>query len=160
MNTSGGKCPRFIAAGMELKRGIRSEQQHAVRVSWPYFQTAKRSKPLGAHYTVSSTCYSQGGITSSGASVYFGEVANNFLPLGTRILLDHPAFGRREYQVEDRIGYGSELDIYNPSESACIEYGRREIGFHLIARPRVYRSKEGGVSLPVRQAARRGRTQK
>lgn len=87
--------------------------------------TTRRSR----HYTVSSTCYSQGSITASGGPVYLGEVANNFLPLGTRILLDHPVFGRREYRVEDRIGWGSELDIYNPSEAACDDYGRETLGF-------------------------------
>jgi hypothetical protein len=47
-------------------------------------------------------------------------------------MLDRPVFGRREYRVEDRIGSGSELDIYNPSEAACDNYGREEIGFHVI----------------------------
>lgn len=47
-------------------------------------------------------------------------------------MLDTPAFGRREYQVEDHIGSGSELDIYNPSEAACDAYGRQERGFRVI----------------------------
>lgn len=81
---------------------------------------------------MSSTCYAQGGITSSGQQAYFGEVANNFLPLGTRIMLDHPAFGRREFVVLDHIGSGSELDIYYPSEAACNDYGRQERGFRVI----------------------------
>jgi hypothetical protein len=59
-------------------------------------------------------------------------VAQNTLPFGTRIVLDHPAFGRRDFVVEDRIGYGSQLGIYNPSEAACIGYGRRTIGFRVI----------------------------
>jgi 3D (Asp-Asp-Asp) domain-containing protein len=84
------------------------------------------------HYTVTSTCYSQGAITASGGHVYIGEVANNFLPFGTRILLDRPVFGRRMFTVEDRIGSGSELDIYNPSETACVDYGRHTIGFRVI----------------------------
>lgn len=58
-----------------------------------------------------------------------GEVANNFLPLGARIRTDRPVFGRRNFKVEDRIGSGSELDFYGPSEAACISYGRRRIGF-------------------------------
>lgn len=87
---------------------------------------------LGTHYTVSSTCYAQGSVTASGGPVYLGEVANNFLALGSRIMLDRPIFGRREYRVEDRIGSGSELDFYNPSEATCDNYGREEIGFHVI----------------------------
>jgi 3D (Asp-Asp-Asp) domain-containing protein len=83
------------------------------------------------HYEVSSTCYAQGGVTASGEDAYLGEVAvlPGFLPLGTHIRLDHPEFGRRNYVVLDHIGHGSELDIFNPSEEACIQYGRREIGF-------------------------------
>ena len=61
--------------------------------------------------------------------MYLGEVANNFLPLGTRILLDRPVFGRRAFRVEDRIGWGSEMDFYNPSEAICLQYGRQEQGF-------------------------------
>src|ERR1017187_6241891 len=82
--------------------------------------------PLGRHYDVSSTCYAEGGKTSSGEQAYFGEVANNFLSLGTRIKLDHPAFGRRDFVVLDHIGSGSELDIFTPSESSCNIYGRVE----------------------------------
>lgn len=89
----------------------------------------KTKSELSQHYTVSSTCYDQGSTTASGASVFLGEVANNFLPLGTHIRLDYPAFGRREFIVLDHIGWGSELDIYNPSYQACVEWGRREIGF-------------------------------
>jgi hypothetical protein len=84
------------------------------------------------HYSVDSTCYHQGSITASGGGVYVGEVANNFLPLGTHIELDHPVFGRRFFNVEDRIGWGSELDIYGPSEWACEQYGRQQIGFWTV----------------------------
>jgi 3D (Asp-Asp-Asp) domain-containing protein len=87
----------------------------------------------GRHYVVSSTCYAQAGLTASGEHTREGIVAvlPGFLPLGTWIALDHPVFGRRRYQVEDHIGSGSELDIFNPSEAACVDYGRREIGFRV-----------------------------
>lgn len=88
----------------------------------------------GGHYVVSSTCYSQGSITASGGPVYLGEVANNFLAFGTRIRLDRPVWGRRFFRVEDRIGWGSQLDFYNPSESACNAYGRRTRGFSVVRR--------------------------
>lgn len=92
-------------------------------------------RPLGRHYDVSSTCYAQGGPTATpGVDAYFGEVAvlPGFLPLGTRIRLDHSAFGRRDFIVRDHIGEGSELDIYNPSESACNIYGRQQRGFRVV----------------------------
>jgi hypothetical protein len=64
--------------------------------------------------------------------VFVGEVANNFLPLGTKIRLDHPAFGRTDFVILDHIGEGSELDIYNTSNAACEEYGRQQRGFSVI----------------------------
>lgn len=84
------------------------------------------------HYLVESTCYAEGSITASGGPVYLGEVANNSLALGTRIRLDRPVFGRRDFRVEDRVGSGSELDIYNPSEATCERYGRERIGFVVL----------------------------
>jgi hypothetical protein len=59
-------------------------------------------------------------------------VLPGFLALGTWIELDHPVFGRRRYQVEDHIGSGSELDVFDESESACLQYGRRELGFRVV----------------------------
>jgi 3D (Asp-Asp-Asp) domain-containing protein len=81
------------------------------------------------HVWAWSTCYSQGTTTASGERVHVGIVAQNTLRFGTRIRLDHPVFGRRYFTVEDRIGSGSELDIYNPSEAACINYGRQRVGY-------------------------------
>lgn len=97
-----------------------------------YRSPAKQHRRLGQHYEVVSTCYSQGTTTASGAPVYLGEVANNFLAFGTRIRLEHPVFGRSVFTVEDRIGWGSELDIYNSSEASCSAYGRQEVGFWVL----------------------------
>ena len=79
-----------------------------------------------------STCYHEGSITASGNSVFVGEVANNFLPLGTRIRLDRAVFGLRDFVILDHIGWGSELDIYGPSEGACDAYGREQMGFSVV----------------------------
>jgi 3D (Asp-Asp-Asp) domain-containing protein len=87
---------------------------------------------LGEHYVVTSTCYDQGTTTASGAHVFVGEVANNMFPLGTRIYLDRAVFGLREFIVDDRIGWGSQLDFYNPSATVCDEYGREGIGFRIV----------------------------
>lgn len=79
-----------------------------------------------------STCYHEGSITASGSGVYVGEVANNFLPLGTKIRLDNPVFGRTDFVILDHIGSGSELDLYGPSEEACEEFGRQRLGFSIL----------------------------
>lgn len=86
----------------------------------------------GPHFTVEATCYHQGSVTASGSGVFVGEVANNFLALGTRILLDRPVFGLRRFVVLDRIGWGSELDFYGPSEGACLAFGRERVGFTVL----------------------------
>jgi hypothetical protein len=91
----------------------------------------KHRGPL-EHVEASSTCYAQGDTTASGRRAFLGEVAQNTLPLGTWIELDRPVFGRRRFQVLDRIGWGSELDIYNPSEGACIRYGRQQVGYLVL----------------------------
>lgn len=86
----------------------------------------------GRHYSVQSTAYSpcsSGTIMANGQHTHWGAVANNFLPLGTRIRMDHRVRGRRWFTVEDRIGHGSQLDIFMPSCAAAIQWGRRQIGF-------------------------------
>jgi 3D (Asp-Asp-Asp) domain-containing protein len=83
-------------------------------------------------HPASSTCYAQAGLTASGLHTFVGEVAMNSVPLGTRILLDRPELGRRRYVVEDRIGHGSDLDIFDPSEAACVRYGRREVRYAVV----------------------------
>lgn len=92
--------------------------------------------PNQEHFTVDSTCYAEGGLTASGTQAHIGEVAvmPGFLPLGSRIKLDRPAFGRRVFRVEDHIRSGSELDVFYPSEVRCEAYGRQRRGFVLLTR--------------------------
>ena len=84
-----------------------------------------------AHTTstiVTTTAYSpcsSGTITASGQPVRPGIAAANWLPLGTRIRIWPPAFGRTRYVVDDRVGYGTQLDLYTSSCTAAIQYGRR-----------------------------------
>ncbi len=95
---------------------------------------AKKHRPKGPHFYISGnvTCYHEGSVTSAGNAPYVGEVANNTLPLGTRIKLDHAVFGLRKFVVLDHIGEGSELDIYGPSQSACEAFGRQSLGFRVL----------------------------
>lgn len=80
-------------------------------------------------YRASSTAYtlcSSGSVMADGTRVRAGSVASNRHPLGTRLeVLDGPAAGR--YTVRDRIGHGSDLDIWMASCSAAIAYGRRVV---------------------------------
>lgn len=103
------------------------------------------ARRLGAHYTVESTAYSlcsSGSTMANGHHVRWGAVAINFLALGTRIRMDRPVVAhradgklvrRRSFTVADRIGYGTELDIWMPSCSDAAGYGRRTVGFRVVA---------------------------
>lgn len=95
-------------------------------------------------YRASSTAYSlcsSGTVMADGTGVRVGSVASNRHPLGTRLeVLDGPAAGR--YTVRDRIGYGSDLDIWMASCSAAIAYGRRVVAVRVgwrVRRGRVLR---------------------
>ena len=79
-------------------------------------------------FTVQATSYSpcsSGTITASGQHVRLGIVAMNTVPLGTRIEISPPAFGRSTFTVEDRIGSGTQLDVYSPNCQAAVQFGRR-----------------------------------
>lgn len=99
---------------------------------------------LGARYTVESTAYSlcsSGSTMANGRHVRWGAVANNFLALGTRIRFDRPIVAhrsdgrlvaRRYFTVADRIGYGTQLDVWMPVCADAIAYGRRLATFRVV----------------------------
>lgn len=63
-------------------------------------------------------------ITASGGMVHDGEVAANFLPFGTHIMI--PAlFGDKVFTVEDRTSqkFGGRVDIWMPSNNQAINFG-------------------------------------
>lgn len=84
--------------------------------------------------TVQSTSYSPcsaGQTMADGTRVRLGSVASNRHPLGTRITLDRPVLGLRRFTVRDRIGYGTELDLWSPSCAFSIAYGRRTVSYRV-----------------------------
>jgi len=99
---------------------------------------------LGARYTVESTAYSlcsSGSTMANGRHVRWGAVANNFLALGTRIKFDKPIrahradgrlVARRYFTVADRIGYGTQLDVWMSVCADAIAYGRRVATFRVV----------------------------
>jgi hypothetical protein len=92
-------------------------------------------------FAASSTSYCPG---SSGAymahkhrHVYFGAAASNRHPFGTRIRLLGTSFlGRKTFTIEDRIGSGSDLDLWAPTCSASNAWGRRWIRYRVLGRKR------------------------
>lgn len=89
---------------------------------------------LGEHVWANSTAYSacdSGTTTAAGTGTFFGEVAQNTYPLGTRIWMDRPVHGRRLFVILDHIGSGSELDFFMPC-GWVDAWGRREVGYRVV----------------------------
>jgi 3D (Asp-Asp-Asp) domain-containing protein len=85
-----------------------------------------------ASLTLEATSYCQGTVTASGEPPFIGEVANNTYPLGTRLSVSPPVWGRTRFVVEDRIGAFSQIDFYNSSCQAALDFGRRVERVHVI----------------------------
>jgi 3D (Asp-Asp-Asp) domain-containing protein len=72
---------------------------------------------------------------ADGTRTRLRSVANNFLPLGSKIKITskHPGpYGLRIFYVRDRIGHGSQLDFWVPSCRYGINWGRRTIRFKVL----------------------------
>lgn len=93
---------------------------------------------IGTKYTVQSSGYAPSPyqtdatpcITAAGTTVRSGVVASNFLPLGT--ILD---INGQEYIVEDRMNPrydGYYIDIWFPSTSRALEFGRRNLDITIL----------------------------
>jgi 3D (Asp-Asp-Asp) domain-containing protein len=79
--------------------------------------------PSGAR-RVASTAYCLKGHMADGQVVHSSAVAMNGVPLGSRFqVLETGVI----YTVEDRIGSGSQFDIWMSSCAAAVQYGRRNI---------------------------------
>lgn len=101
------------------------------RVSYPEKHAPHPRVSQGGVRSVNSTCYNLRGTMASGKRVYAGAVAMNGVPFGTRYeVLSGPAAGR-VLTVEDRIGHGSQFDIW--MSSGCSSYGRRQITIRRVS---------------------------
>lgn len=96
-------------------------------------------------YTGSATAYhacdGSSTLQANGTRAHWGEVANNWLPLGTWIKMVRPARvgGRRYFRVEDRGGGGFALDFYARSCSWMNAWGRRRVTFRVVPRAEAVR---------------------
>lgn len=90
--------------------------------------------------SVDTTSYCLQGRMADGSWVRPGSAAHNGLPLGTRITITPPAFGRRRWVVRDRIGWGTTLDLWAPSCSMSIAFGRRTVALSVGWQHRRYRA--------------------
>lgn len=87
----------------------------------------------GAGRVVSSTAYCLDGRTASGESVHAGGVAMNGVALGSRFLVSDGPLAGSVLRVNDRIGHGSDFDVWFDDCGAANAYGRRTIT--IVAQP-------------------------
>jgi 3D (Asp-Asp-Asp) domain-containing protein len=83
-----------------------------------------------------ATAYSLRGRTASGRMVSRGLIAADprFLPLGSRVRLDHPGY-TGEYLVADTGGAirGRRIDIWTPSSGEAMRFGRRTVKLTVLS---------------------------
>jgi len=83
-----------------------------------------------------ATAYSLRGRTASGRMVSRGLIAADprFLPLGSRVRLDHPGYSG-EYLVADTGGAirGRRIDIWTPSSGEAMRFGRRTVKLTVLS---------------------------
>lgn len=82
----------------------------------------------GSTRQVSSTAYCLTGTMASGRRVYWGAVAMNGVPFGSRWEILSGSLRGRVLTVGDRIGHGSGFDVAMPGAcGAARQYGRQAI---------------------------------
>lgn len=91
---------------------------------------ASRSRPLVTRgERLSVTCYTATGHrTASGVWPRVGMAAGNRWPLGTRLRVERVGV----VVVTDRIGHGSDLDLFRTSRSACVRFGRQALRVSVV----------------------------
>jgi len=72
--------------------------------------------------------------TASGTRCREGVIASNFLPIGTKDMID--GFGNRVFIVEDRMNkrYTQRIDIWFREYHEAMDFGIRKIKYHVVAK--------------------------
>lgn len=101
----------------------------------PQVSKASRSRSLdrnaasGTPLSLSVTCYvATGDRTASGKTPQAGMAASNAYPFGTRLLIK----GYGVVTVEDRIGHGSDLDLFMDDLAGCRRFGRQQLAVEVV----------------------------
>lgn len=80
---------------------------------------------MSALVAVVATSYCLSGTMADGSPTRHWSAASNSLPLGTRIWIEPKVRGRHRWTVRDRIGWGTQLDLWAPSCGQAVAFGRR-----------------------------------
>ncbi|OGC04219.1 hypothetical protein A2276_06410 [candidate division WOR-1 bacterium RIFOXYA12_FULL_43_27] len=71
-------------------------------------------------------------ITASGTRCREGVIASNFLPLGTKVMIE--GFGNQVFTVEDRMNkrYYKKIDIWFRHYNDARKFGIKKIKYHVV----------------------------
>ena len=83
--------------------------------------------PAPVVISLDSTSYCQAGTMADGQETYWGAAAGNEWPFGTRLKILTGRLAGTVVTIADRIGWGSQLDIFSPSCAWSWLYGREAI---------------------------------
>ena len=82
--------------------------------------------------TVDSTSYCQSGTMADGQQTFVGAAAGNLWPFGTHLKLLSGKLAGTIVVVVDRIGWGSQLDLFTWSCANAFWYGRELIQVEVL----------------------------
>lgn len=95
----------------------------------PTMSIASRSRLATAPRLYDITAYTHTGYrTASGKWPVHGMVASNLVPLGTRVRIGNLGI----FTVEDRVGGGTDYDIFLETRSECIRFGRKHLAVEVL----------------------------
>lgn len=106
----------------------KEKEQHQVQVE----QEAPASNIIAGEISAYTSCEQDvntpSNIMANGEKVHVGAVANNLLPLGTRVRI-----GGNEYVVKDRTGlHDFVFDIYMDTLEECNQFGRQYMDVEVL----------------------------
>ena len=85
-----------------------------------------------AYNSLASQTDSTPWITASGTKCRTGVIAANFLPFGTKVMIE--GFGEQIFVVEDRMNrrYNKRIDIWFYSYKQAVQFGRRKVKYYVL----------------------------
>ena len=97
------------------------------------FDAPPPSVPSPVILTLDTTSYCQAGTMADGQRTYAGAAAGNLWPLGTRLKILSGRLAGTVVTVADRIGWGSQLDIFSWSCNWSTRYGREMVKVEVVS---------------------------
>lgn len=114
------KTPSALPPPLALSPRLTGDPTTAAPRATPSAASRSRHTEWAGNYTI--TAYTNtGSPTSSGVWPRYGMVASNHWRFGTRLLIE----GLGIFTVTDRVGHGTDIDVFLPTRYDCIRFGRQ-----------------------------------